>query len=111
NRSTRLCHEPGIDGIHEAGTDLTDRSAEHAEDGDGDEQADDRVGPLPAESDSADAEEDGEAGEAVGAGVQVVGDEGGGSDAAPDPDAVLGDDLVPGEADHGGGGDPPEIVD
>lgn len=65
----------GVDGVHETGADLADGGAEHAEDRDSDQQADDGVGLFPAEADSGGAEEDGEAGESVGAGVQPVGDQ------------------------------------
>ena len=62
------------------------------------------------ERDAAGAEQHGEAGEAVGAGVQSVGDQGGRADPAPDPDAVARDELVAGEADHGRGGDRPQVA-
>ena len=52
------------------------------------------------ERDAAGAEQDGEAGEAVGAGVQPVGDQGGRADPPPDADPVAGDDLVAGEPDR-----------
>ena len=51
--------------------------------GDGDEEANHWIGPGQAERDAACSEEDGEAGEAVGAGVQPVGDEGGRADRRP----------------------------
>lgn len=57
------------------------------------------------------AEEDGERGEAVGAGVQSVGDEGGGADPAAGADAVAGHPFVADEADHRGGGDRPQVGD
>ena len=59
----------GFDGVHEAGADLADGGAEHAEYRDGDLQADHRVGPRPSECDAAGAEQHGEGGEPVGAGV------------------------------------------
>ena len=49
----------------------------------GDQQADDRVGPVPAEGDPAGAEKHREGGEAVGAGVQPVGDQRSGTDLRP----------------------------
>ena len=61
--------------------------------------------------DAAGAEQDGQAGEAVGAGVQPVGDQGGGADPPADADAVAGDDLVASESDDRGGGDGPEVGD
>ena len=50
--------------------------------------------------------DDGERGEAVGAGVVAVGDERGGSDARAFADAVERDELVAEEADDASGGDP-----
>jgi hypothetical protein len=46
------------------------------EDGDGDEQADDGIGSLPAQGDRTGANRDGDASEPVGAGVQSVSDQG-----------------------------------
>ena len=111
DRGGGLVDQVGVDGVHQSGADLADRGAQHAEDRDRDQQPDDRVGPVPAERDAAGAEQHGEAGEAVGAGVQSVGDQGGGADLAADADAVAGDDLVADEPDDGGAGDGPEVGD
>ena len=74
-------------------------------------QADDRVGGRPTQGDAGRADDDGQRGEAVGAGVQPVGDQGGGTDTTADPDAVERDEFVAGESDHTGGGDPTEMLD
>jgi len=100
-----------VDGVHQAGGDLTDGGAQHPEDRDGDGQADGGVGPGPPEGDTAGAEQDCEAGESVGAGMQPVGDQGGGADAAPDADAVAGHQFVAGEPDDGSSGDGPQVGD
>jgi hypothetical protein len=55
------------------------------------------IGAPPAESHAADAQQDGERIEPVGAGMQSVGVKSSGPDSAPDADAVAGDELVPGE--------------
>jgi hypothetical protein len=60
------------------------------------------VGPVPAQRDPADAQQDGQRGEAVGAGMEPVSDQGGRADLPADPDPVAGDQLVAREADHGG---------
>ena len=73
-------------------------------------EADDGVGGGKAERDAERADDHGQRGEAVGAGVQPVGDQGGRSDAAADPDAVDRDEFVPGEADQPGGGDPAQVL-
>ena len=99
-----------VDGVHQPGADLARGRAQHAEDRDGDDQADDRVGPGPAERDAAGAEQHGQAGEAVGAGVQPVGDQRGRADPPPDADAVAGHDLVAGEPDDRRGGDRPQVL-
>ena len=49
------------------------------------------------------AGDDGQRGEAVGAGVLAVGDQGRRSDPAPDADAINGNQLVAGETDEPGG--------
>ena len=49
------------------------RSAQHGQDGEGDDQADDRVGERETQRDAAGADQHGERGEPVGAGVQAVG--------------------------------------
>jgi hypothetical protein len=101
-----LAGQVGVDGVHEAAVDVADGAAQHHEDGGGDEQPDDGVGLRPAEGDTRD---DGEAGEAVGAGVVPVGDEGGGADAGADPEAVAGGEFIAGEPDDSGGGDPGQV--
>ncbi|BCI92199.1 hypothetical protein NIIDMKKI_74050 [Mycobacterium kansasii] len=53
------------------------RSAQHRQNGHGDHQTDDRVGQRDAQCDSAGGNKDGQGSEAVGTGVQAVGDQGG----------------------------------
>jgi hypothetical protein len=62
--------------------------------GHGDDQADDGVRRRPAQGHPGGADQDGQAGEPVGAGVQPIGDQGGAADAPADPDAIAGHDLV-----------------
>ena len=57
------------------------------------------------------AEDDGQRGEAVGAGVQAVGDERGGADASADADAVERDELVAGEPDQACGDEDADVGD
>ena len=68
-----LVHEFGVNGIHQAPVDLACCLAQHRKNGHRNQQPDYRVGPLPADRDAADAEEDGQRREAVSAGVQSVG--------------------------------------
>src|SRR5829696_8800986 len=100
-----------VDGVHEPGADLGECRAQHAENGHGDDQADHRVGPAPANGNSAGAQQHGQAGEAVGAGVQAVGYQRGGADPAADPNAVAGHQLVAEKADQAGAGDGPQVGD
>ncbi|WP_442785232.1 hypothetical protein [Amycolatopsis sp. H20-H5] len=77
----------GVDGVHQPPGDLTGGIAQ-------DElatvlpQADDRIGERETQADAERAEDDGQQGEAAGAGRQPVGDEGGEADLAADDDAV-----------------------
>ena len=87
------------------------RALEDEEDGDGDEQADERVCEGPAGEHAEGAGDDGEGGEPVGAGVEAVGDEGGRPDLVAYPDAVHGDELVAEKADDAGGEDPADVAD
>ena len=77
----------------------------------GDEQADDGVGEREAQRDTAGAEQHGQRGESVGAGVQPVGDQRGRADAATDADAVERDEFVADEPDQTGRGDPADVFD
>ena len=103
--------EFGVDAVHEAAEHVAHGGAQDGEDGDGDEQPDDGVGQREAQRDAAGAEEHGQRGESVGAGVQSVGDQGGRADLAADADAVDGDEFVADESDQPGGGDPAEVLD
>ena len=100
-----LVDEGGIDGVHQPPVDLAGRLAQHRQDGDGDEQADDRVGPVPADRDAARPDEHGQRGQPVGAGVQAVGDQRGRADPPSGADAIPGRQLVAREADERRHGD------
>jgi hypothetical protein len=86
--------------VHQPAADLAGRLPSHRQDRHGDEQADDRVGPGPADRHPARSGKHGQRGIAVGAGVQAVGDQRDGADPAPGPDAVAGHHLVAGEPER-----------
>src|ERR687898_2621802 len=100
----------GVDGIHETAKHVAGGASQHDEDGDGDHQPDDRIGPLESGGDAGGAQDDNQRGEAVGAGVEPVGNQRGGSDAAADPDPVAGDEFIAGEADDACGSYHGEVV-
>ena len=104
-----LVDEGGIDGVHQPPVDLAGRLAQHRQDGDGDEQADDRVGPVPADRDSARPDQHGQRGQPVGAGVQAVGDQRRRADLPPGANPVPGRQLVAREADERRDGDRGQI--
>jgi hypothetical protein len=83
-----------VHAVHEPAADLAGRLPSHRQDRHRDEQAHDRVGPGPADRHSARSNKHGQRGITVGAGVQAVGDQSGGADPAPGPDAVAGHHLV-----------------
>ena len=103
--------ELGVDAVHEAAEHVADGGAQHGQDGDRDEQPDDGVGEREAKRDTASTEQHGQRGEAVGAGVQAVGDQGGRADLAADADAVDRDEFVADEPDEPGRGDPADVLD
>jgi hypothetical protein len=90
-----------VHAVHEPAADLTGRLPSHRQDRHRDEQAHDRVGPGPADRHPARSGEHRQRGVPVGAGVQAVGDQRGGADPAPGPDAVAGHHLVAGEPERG----------
>lgn len=100
-----------VDGVHEAVADLADRAAQHGEDGDRDEEADDRVCSIDSCPDRDGAEREGEGREAVGAGVVAVRDECRRADGVPLSDAVQGDKLIADEPCEPGGEQHPDVVD
>ena len=53
DRGAGLVDQGRVDGVHQPGSDLPDRGAQHAQDRDRDQQPDDRVGPPPADRDTA----------------------------------------------------------
>src|ERR1700761_1449762 len=106
-----LVDEGGVDGIHEPAVDLAGGRSHHGQDGDRDEQADDGVGLPPAQGDAARAGQAGQGGEAVGAGVRPVGDEGARADLAAGADPVAGDPLVAEEPDQRGDGHGDQVSD
>jgi hypothetical protein len=69
-----LVDDVRVDGVHQAVVDLAAPVLKNQQDRHRDGQADDGIGPPPAERDAAGAEHHGERGEAVSAGVQPVGD-------------------------------------
>jgi len=83
-----------LDAVHESASDGADGADEQGRDEHGDEQADDGVCLGEAEQGHDAADDDGQGGEAVGAGVDAVGDQGRGADALADPDPVDGDGFV-----------------
>src|SRR5213075_2904138 len=105
-----LVDEGGIHRVHESSVDVARRMADDAGDGEGDHQADDRIGELPTQGGADRTDDDRERRHAVGARVQAVGDERGGPDPPTDADAVARDELVPGEADDAGGDDEADVV-
>jgi hypothetical protein len=104
-----LVDEGWIDGVHQPPVDLAGRLAQHRQDGDGDEQADDRVGPVPADRDAARPHQHGQRGQPVGAGVQAVGDQRRRADLPASADPVPGRQLVAREADERRDGDRGQI--
>jgi hypothetical protein len=104
-----LVDEGWIDGVHQPPVDLAGRLAQHRRDGDGDEQADDRVGPVPADRDAARPDQHGQRGQPVGAGMQAVGDQRRRADLAPGANPVPGRQLVAREADERRDGDHGQI--
>ena len=110
-RELRPVEQLRLDGVHQPAVDVPDGGAQHGQDGDGDEQSHDGVGEGEPGGDAARAGEHGQGREAVGAGVQAVGDQRRRPDAAPHPDAVDRDQLVAEEADQSGRGDPAQVVD
>jgi len=99
--------EGRFDTVHQPSSDAFNRSPEQDDDRGRDNDADDGVGQREAEHDTHGAEDDGKGGEPVQAGVNTVGDEGGGADLLSDADAIDGDDFVACEADQSGEGDEP----
>ena len=101
----------GVDGVHQPPVDLAGRLPQHGQDRHGDHQADDRVGPVPAQRDPARAQQHGQRGQSVGAGVQPVGDQRGRADLAAGADPVPGRELVARESGQRGGGDRDQVRD
>ena len=65
----------GIDAVDQATEYVAHGRPQHGEDGHGDDQPDDRVGEREAQCHTAGADQHGQRGEPVGAGVQAVGDQ------------------------------------
>src|SRR5215203_6363440 len=66
--------ERRVDRVHQASVDVTSSTAQHDQDGDGDQQTYDRVGQREAEQDAGGPQDHGERGEAVGTCVEAIGD-------------------------------------
>lgn len=94
-----MVNQGGVDPVEESAADVA---------GDADQQADQGIGEGETSPDADHSERDGEGGEAVGAGMDAVGDEGGGSDPAAGPDSVERDEYVACEPDEAGRQDPAE---
>ena len=99
-RALRLVDQGRIDGIHEPPVNLAGCLAQHNDNRRRDEQADDRIGPVPAKRGTSRAQQHRQGSKPVRAGMQPVSDQGRRADLPADPDAVPGDQLVAGEADH-----------
>ncbi len=95
-----LIDQGRVDRVHQPPVDLAGRLPQHGQDRHRDQQAHDRVGPVPADRHPAHAEQHRQRGEPVGAGVQPVGDQRRRADLAAGPDPVPGDQFVAGEPDH-----------
>ena len=70
------------------------------DDGGGDHQSDNRIGPLSAEGHAHSTDQHQQRGRSIGAGVDAVRSQRGRTDAAPDPDPILGHHLVPNRPDN-----------
>jgi len=108
---TDVGHQTGVDAVHQPPEDVAAGNAQHVDDGGADQESDDRIRALPTGERPGGGDDDGQAGEPVGAGVEPIGDEGGRADAAPDADAVAGDQFVAGEPDEPGCRDPAGTLD
>ena len=106
----RSANQGGINRIHEAPIDVASRVPEDEQDGDGDGEADDRIGQLPAHENTECADDDCQRREAIGARVEPVGDERGGTDLATDTDAVDGDEFVSRESNQASSSDPSDVA-
>ena len=96
-----LRDDVGVYGVHEAVEHVAADIEQDVEDGDGDEQA--AMGSATGTPRATRTRPSGgERGDAVGAGVLAVGDEGGAVEAAAHADLVLSENLVAGEADQRG---------
>src|SRR5438309_361751 len=73
-------HELRVDGVHETLSDTASRLKEHPNDRSADHKPDDRISPLPTDGDSHGTDENGQRGQAVGAGMKTVCDERSGPD-------------------------------
>ena len=79
----------GVNAVQEPAVDVTRRALQDEKDSNGDEQPDDGIGQRPSGQHPEGSGDDGKRGEPVGAGVEAIGDEGGGADlerAVPEPD-------------------------
>ena len=106
-----LIYEIRIDAVQQAPEDISCRSAQNGQDGHGDQQANDRIGQREPERDTARGQQHRQRREAVGAGVQAVGNQCGRTDSAAGADPVLRDKFVSEEPDHAGNGEHSEVAD
>src|SRR6185312_1234633 len=70
-----LIDQGRVGSVHQPPVDLPGRLPQHGQDGHRDQQANDRVGPVPADGHTAHSQQHRQRREAVGAGVQPVGDQ------------------------------------
>src|SRR4051794_38612290 len=108
NGVPRLGCQARLDTIDHAADNRYGGLPDDPEDRQGDQQSDDRFGQRQAEPHPDRAEHDGEAGQAVDAGMGPIGDQGRAVDPAAPPDAEYGHGLVADEADDAGRHDPSE---
>lgn len=99
----------GFDPVHEAPHHGPHRGHQHGDDDRGDDQAHDGIQLRESGPGAHDADDHGQRGEGVGAGVLPLGDEGGGADASAGADAIDRDRFVAERPDESGGQDPAQV--
>ena len=105
-----LGHQLGAHGVHEALTNAPCRLDQHHDDHCGDTQTDGGVGPFEARGQANRPQQHCQGGEAVAAGMQALGYEGGRTDPASDPHPVDGHRFVANQSDQGGGGHSSDVA-
>src|SRR3954447_16614425 len=108
---TDFVHKRGVDAVQHSGQYRLRGLPDNPEDRNRNQKANDRVGKRVAKPDAGGSEDDGEAGQAVGAGVIAVRDQRGALDLAADADAKHRDRLVAEETDEPGDRHPEQLRD